>query len=291
MAEQKRNFIEVVGTLSEVDLKEGTKDGKNYLAGTIKVKVTEHIGGNETPIEVPFNVFSYDTTNAGKENPAYASLKAVKNDMVSLASATEGHPATRVRVCQATGAIQENAYYNKQGTVSSGIRFGSSFFNQATVGAEDKARFETVICIKSLKDEVDKEGIPTGRLIVEGVTLDYKGQANIIKFIAGREDAIAHIKAFWSEGDTVQVNGVINYSFFTETFEEEVGFGDPIIRTRTTSKRELLIMSGSANPMDEMEAYAAADISAGMSARQAAIEATKKSAPTTAKPATSEYGF
>lgn len=271
MLQEKTNAIEVVGYLSEVDLKEGSKNNKDYIAGTIKVKTEEEINGVLTPIEIPFSVFSNKLTNAEKENPAYESLKNVQEKMTSIAACGSEEGATRVRIASKTGSIRENTFVSPQTkTLVNSVRLNASFFNIANPNQENTARFETVIFILNIKDEVDRNGDVTGRLVIQGAFPDYSGKLQVVPYVVGNTDAVQHIRSFWNVGDTVKVYGKIAYTFKTETIIEEVGFGEPIERKKTISNKEFLITSGSPQGLDETEAFSAEDIKAGLTERKAA---------------------
>ena len=296
MLQEKTNAIEIVGYLSEVDLKEGSKNNKDYIAGTIKVKTEEEINGVMTPIEIPISVFSNRLTNAGNDNPAYESLKNVQEKMTSIAACGSEEGATRVRIAQGMGSLRENTFVSPQTkTLVDSTRINGSFFNIANPNQDNTARFETVIFILNIKDEVDRNGDTTGRLIIQGAFPDYNGKLHVVPYVVGNKDAVQHISSFWNKGDTVKVYGKIAYTFKTESFKEEVGFGEPIERKRTISKKEFLITSGSPQGFDETEAFNAEDIKAGLIARKAAQDKMlAEPAPRTTKnttPTSEQYGF
>lgn len=300
MLQEKTNGMEVVGYLSEVDLREGSKNNKDYIAGTIKVKTEEEINGVPTPIEIPFSVYSNKLTNAGKENPAYESLKNVQEKMTSIAACGSEAGATKVRIATGNGAIRENTFVSPQTkTLVHATRLNASFFNIANAEQEQKARFEIIIFILNIKDEVDRNGDTTGRLIVQGAFSDYSGKVQVASFVVANTDAVQHIRTFWNTGDTVKIYGKIAYTYKVETTIEEVGFGEPIERKRTVSQRELLITSGSPQGLDETEAFNADDIKEGLKERKASHEemlanfekeASHKTTRNTS-PTADEYGF
>lgn len=301
MLQEKTNAIEVVGHLSEVDLKEGTtKKGKDYIAGTIKVKTEEEINGIVTPIEIPFSVYANKVTNAGASNPAYESLSNVRDKMTSAAACGDIENATRVRIASGTGSIRENMFVSPQTKqIVSSPRINASFINLANSNQNDMARFEAIIFILNIKDEIDKNGDATGRLVIQGAYPDYSGQIHVIPYIVGNEQAVQHIQTFWKAGDTVKIYGKIAYTFKTETIVEEVGFGEPIERKRTKSSHEFLITSGSPNGFDEDEAFSAADIKAALAERKTRQEEMiadfnkPKTSHTTkdTTPTSDQYGF
>lgn len=297
MIQEKQNQIEVVGYLSEVDLKDGSKDGKDYIAGTIKIKTEEAIGGKNVPIEIPFNVFSYNVTSKGNPNPAYESLQTVRDNMISVAACGSTEGATRVRVYTNKGGIRENAFINKQGQLINSARLNGSFFNYANSNQENCAKFETVIFILAIKDEVNRDGELTDRIIIDGGFVNYNGELQVVPFVVANKDAITHIKTYWKDGDTVKVFGKIAYTYEVETITEEVGFGEPVTKQKTVSHKEFLITSGSPAALDPEESFNNDDIVSALAERKRKQDQLKaefemksqKGRNTT--PTASEYGF
>ena len=292
MLQEKTNLIEVVGILSEVDLREGTKDGKDYIAGTITIKTTEKIGDQETEVEIPFNVYASKMTKKGVINPSYESIVGVRDGMTSIAACGNPDQATYVRVYQEKGGIRENSFWGQNGKLVETSRPNSGFFNAVNRSKdENTARFETVIFVLAMNEEIDKEGVPTGRLKIKGAVPGYGGSINVIEYIVENQKAVEHIQTFWNKGDTVKVYGKFNYTTVVETKEEEVGFGETVKKKVSHSKRELIITAGSPNAYDSDEAFDNGEIVTALNARKEALNAKKESAPAPAKPNTTDYGF
>ena len=295
MLQEKTNLIEVVGLLSEVNLEEKSKDGKDYLTGKITVKTHEKIDGIDTDIEIPFQVYASKLTKAGKDNPAYQSLMGVKNNMVSIAAAGDEGLATMVRVYQQTGGLRENIWVDKnRGVEVCTVRPNASFFNAVSRDAyEPCARFETAICVMGIDEEVDRDGVQTGRLKIAGAVPGWNGSINKIDYIVQSPAAVEHIQNYWEKGDTVIVAGAINYTNTVETYTEEMGFGEPLVKKRTRSKKELIITRGSGEGLPTEEAFPTAEILSAMQERKQYIEKLKEEAKQTkpAAPNMADYGF
>lgn len=300
MLQEKENGIEVIGTLSEVDLREATtSDGKEYIAGKIVIKSHIKIHGIDADVEVPFNVYAGKYTKTGNENPSYKSIKDVKENMISIASCGDESKASYVRVYQSTGALRENSFFDKTGKLVETVRINSGFFNAVSRDRyEDKATFSAIIFILAIDDEVDRDGVPTGSKKIKAAIPGYNGAVNVIDFKVESKQAIEHIESYWSKADTVKIYGVIDYSTIVTKIQEDVGFGDPVEKTITRSKRNLLITSGSPAALDAEEAFDSAEIAKAMTARKADLEKKKEEtlnpAPKAAAPAKkeeSEWGF
>lgn len=286
------NQVKIEGILSEVGLETATFNRKGQatecIRGTIKIRVEQDINGTMTTMEVPVSAFASRYTNAGTENPAYNSLKDVMENYKSIAACGNIDDADRVRITN--GSLQENVFYAKNGDLVNTSRISASFINKiAKNECKPEATFTATIVVGNKSDELDRDGTPTNRLNVNGVIIQYGERADLIKFIVAKPDAKNHIEQYWNDGDTVRVQGKVNFSSKTEYIEEEVGFGEPIKTAKTTSVHELLIESGSAGCLEGDAAYDIKDIQSALAARKVRIEETKK--PVVSAPSKPDFGF
>ena len=286
------NQVKIEGILSEVGLETATFNRKGQttecIRGTIKIRVEQEINGTMTTMEVPVSAFASRYTNAGAENPAYNSLKDVMENYKSIAACGNIDDADRVRITN--GSLQENVFYAKNGDLVNTSRISASFINKiAKNECKPEATFTATIVVGNKSDELDRDGTPTNRLNVNGVIIQYGERADLIKFIVAKPDAKNHIEQYWNDGDTVRVQGKVNFSSKTEYIEEEVGFGEPIKTAKTTSVHELLIESGSAGCLEGDAAYDIKDIQSALAARKVRIEETKK--PVVSAPSKPDFGF
>ena len=286
------NQVKIEGILSEVGLETATFNRKGQttecIRGTIKIRVEQDINGTMTTMEVPVSAFASRYTNAGAENPAYNSLKDVMENYKSIAACGNIDDADRVRITN--GSLQENVFYAKNGDLVNTSRISASFINKiAKNECKPEATFTATIVVGNKSDELDRDGTPTKRLNVNGVIIQYGERADLIKFIVAKPDAKNHIEQYWNDGDTVRVQGKVNFSSKTEYIEEEVGFGEPIKTAKTTSVHELLIESGSAGCLEGDAAYDVKDIQSALAARKVRIEETKK--PVVSAPSKPDFGF
>ena len=286
------NQVKIEGILSEVGLETATFNRKGQttecIRGTIKIRVEQDINGTMTTMEIPVSAFASRYTNAGAENPAYNSLKDVMENYKSIAACGNIDDADRVRITN--GSLQENVFYAKNGDLVNTSRISASFINKiAKNECKPEATFTATIVVGNKSDELDRDGTPTNRLTVNGVIIQYGERADLIKFIVAKPDAKNHIEQYWNDGDTVRVQGKVNFSSKTEYIEEEVGFGEPIKTAKTTSVHELLIESGSAGCLEGDAAYDIKDIQSALAARKVRIEETKK--PVATAPSKPDFGF
>lgn len=286
------NQVKIEGILSEVGLETATFNRKGQttecIRGTVKIRVEQAINGIMTTMEVPVSAFASRYTNAGAENPAYNSLKDVMENYKSIAACGNIDDADRVRITN--GSLQENVFYAKNGDLVNTSRISASFINKiAKNECKPEATFTATIVVGNKSDELDRDGTPTNRLNVNGVIIQYGERADLIKFIVAKPDAKNHIEQYWNDGDTVRVQGKVNFSSKTEYIEEEVGFGEPIKTAKTTSVHELLIESGSAGCLEGDAAYDIKDVQSALAARKVRIEETKK--PVANAPSKPDFGF
>lgn len=283
MLNQAENKVHIEGILLETNIKSGEFTSNNgklmpYLSGNVKIGVRQVINGQECDMEVPVEFFAGKYTNSGKDNPAYKSIVELRDNFNSVAAAAEnGKPADYVRIN--TASLVENAFIAQDGTAVSQTRINSSFFNKITASTcNSEASFDATICILNMKDELDREGIPTGRIVITGAMVQYGGRIDVINFIVANPTAVDHIRQYWNQKDTVKIHGLLNFTSSTITETEEVGFGEPIVRTRTITKREAIITSGGATGLDGDAAYNPDEIATGLVARKTRMEQAKEKA-------------
>jgi len=279
------NKVNIVGLLSENNVEQRSKDGRNYVTGNIKIQVTpDNI--------VTINVFSFEDTKKGTKNPAYTQIMNVCEKGVSLA-ACDGDITKATKIRAGSCRLEENMFASRfGGNVISTPRVTGSFF---TLGASEdpKANFSCGILIKNIKDEVDSEGEETGRLVIEGVFEQYN-RWDVINFIAENKQAVDYIRSNWSVGDTVSISGKIIGKTITQKISNEVenGFGEPEEEIRTYHRVEYVITSGG-EPKEEEFAYDKAKVKEGLADRERRktelIEGAKK--PAVKSTADDDFGF
>lgn len=254
------NRVNIVGILSENNIEQREKNGRNYVTGNLKIQV-------DPDNIVTINVFSFEDTKAGTKNPAYAQIMSVCEKGISLA-AIGGDVSKATKIKAGSCRFEENLFASRfNGNVVSTPRVTGSFFNLGT--AEDaKATFSCGIAINSIKDEVDNEGEETGRLLIEGILEQYN-RWDVITFIAENKQAVDYIKANWAKGDTVSISGKIVGKTITRTFTKggESGFGEPEEETRTYHRVEYIVTSGS-EPKEDEFAYDKEKVKEGLADRE-----------------------
>lgn len=278
MLNQAENKVFIEGILSEINVREGAfnKNGNSvpYLSGDIIVKVNETIDNKMVENDIPVSFFVTKYTNSGSENPAYKSVNDMRSNFISIA-ASDINTADRIRIT--TGTLSENAYYGRNDQLVSFPRVQASFFQKISkADCNPQTRFQNTICVANIKEEIGRDGEPTGALIVTGVLPQYGGKADLIDYKVVNQNAIDHIQSNWSKGDTVKVVGKLSFTKTTFYTEEEVGFGDPIRTPHTLNTSDCIITSGSAGGLDGDLAFDTAEIARALNDRKARLEEQHK---------------
>ena len=112
MLRQAENRCKIEGILAEIDIKPGhfEKNGKQVesIGGSIIVKVTQKISGEEKELAIPVHMFASKLTNKGTPNPAYDSIQKIMNEYTSIAASDSGEEgADRIRITNASVRMNE----------------------------------------------------------------------------------------------------------------------------------------------------------------------------------------
>ena len=304
MLSNTENKGKIEGILLETDLKYGsyTKDGRTVdtIGGTITVQVDKEINGNPVSYQIPVSLYSQKYKKDGTLNPAYTSIETVMKDYKSVAAAGK-EEADRIRI---TGAqIRMNEYYGQNGNLNSYPRINASFVTKITDLSKynPEATFSAIFAIGSMGYETDKDGVEIpNRYKIRGIMPQYGGSVDVIDFFATSPNVIDAVSSYWEQGDTVKINGKLNFTSKTEEKMIEVDFGEPRIERKTISVSELIITGGSQTPLEGDFAFDMDEIHNALEDRQARLAELKakqkakesKTAPkTTAKKSMADLGF
>lgn len=283
---QSGNYVSGEGLLTELEVIEGiSKSGKDYVRVNASIKVDQEIDGKVVENIVNWGAFTMKFKTDNSPNPNYTRLVDYKNKLIPLASAETANEASRVKF---TGNLAENVYVNRATGLLNDKHFNveGRYLNivAPTRAEKDSALFElkNVIVGKEPKRETNKDGEETGRVVTEVILIGWNGKAEVIPIVATTPEAVNFVEQNWSKGDTVNISGIINCSMDKESWLEPQDFGDPIERTRTISRKEL-VMNRASKPLDESKSYDSNEIKEVLLERNARNEAliadSKKSKP------------
>lgn len=266
--EQATNKVNIVGKLLDTTFREGkTSTGQTYESCNFTVRVTQSYGGREETSEIPVSIFATQYTSQNKPHPGYKNIQEMKK-MKTVQDYGEAE-ATVVRMTSAN--IRENNFVSRSGQLINGWQINTSFLNEGKTA--DIASFNMDIFIMDMHEETDREGEPTGRLIIKGAVVQYQGKLDVIEFIVEGADAVDYISRNWEENKTVNVGGRIRVTSQEEKHSaSESSWGEELPETSTRMVRELIITRGSDEPFDDDFAYDVADIKKAFNERKARLE-------------------
>lgn len=293
---QAQNEVAIEGLFQELEIIPGvtkpdrTGKTKEFIRGTVTVAVEQRVGSETETEIIPISFFATKFKNAGGLNPAYENIMGLEK---FKRSSVDGAEADYIRL-SSFGNISENSFVSKtNGQLVTMWTINGSFFSKVVGTPNPRANFKTKIVIRSIEDEVDKESLPTGRLKIKGVLVQYGGRADVIDFVVEDKQAAAHIFKHFNEKDTVVVAGSVRVTVVSVTSnlssgEAMIGSEPDFTSTSSLRRKELVITGVSPNPLDGEDAY---DIDAIMEAlnlrkeRHDKLLADAASAPAAASPA------
>ena len=283
---QSTNVVEISGILSQLEVEQKkTADGKNYASAKAIIKVDQEIGGKMVENEIPVKFFSMEMKSDGSAvSKIYTSILEMRDKYTSLAALSDDEKNKASKVVITSGQLKENIWVDpSDGQVRTGFEIDSNFMNAPRQGAEFEpgAKFELSGVIMDTTRETDANQEETGKLKVKVAVVGWTGRdgvtrVDVIDLIAASDSAVNFIESNWEKGDTININGKINFNQSTKVWYEEQGFGEPIKRTKTQTRKELIILGGSPSGLEEEYSYDANDIKAGLAARAAKVEEQKE---------------
>lgn len=200
------NQVELVGTLKSHDIavKASKKDGSLYISGKAKVEVVE--GGNTNVITV--SVF------AKEGNKIYDGLQTVINEYKTTEELIEttGDKNAKGERIRVRGEIALEEYVStRTEKLTSFNQVRGVFFNRIketdeAFNAPDYTKVLVEVNISAIKPRINKQGLPSGELTVEGFTVGYNQKIiPIYDLVVGQELAQA-FKAYYRPQTTAKLS-------------------------------------------------------------------------------------
>jgi hypothetical protein len=228
-----KNEVVVVGTLVEngLEIKE-SQGGQTYITGNIAVKSV--LDGEEQVFE--FRLFSFQfkkgTTEVNGLFKTYASL--------------DTKIGKRVKVI---GGIEDNRFFQERTGQIVSFNFNAGrFIYDVTDKTPDSATFEFAGYVdKPIHEKTNKDGEVLHYEISLGQA-NYNGTKPVmVKFQvpATNRKAVTYMERNYEKGVTITVNGNLKVDVEKVTKEEEVAFGDPIVKEYINTFKAYQIVSGS----------------------------------------------
>lgn len=267
---QAINKVTIVGKLLDATFAKGnTKDGKPYERANITVRVTQQFGNRTETSDIPASAFATQFTSKGAPNPAYESLQRLKE--LKTAQNVGIDNADYIRLAgNATGNLRENAFVSKGGQLISGWQINFSFFN--TGKAEETATFWNELFIMDMREETDREGDTTGRLIIKGAIVQYGGALDIMEFVVEDPSCVNFLSHNLEINQTMILGGRIRYTSVEEVSASSGSWGEEVAAATTKMVRELVISGGDEGPKDEDFAYDPVEIKKAFNVRKAKMD-------------------
>ena len=279
MLRQAENRVRIEGILSEINLKYGSyvKNGATVdtVGGDIKVLVNQQINGEDVSLIIPVYMFASKLTNAGKPNPAYTSIETVMKEYVSIASGAGEAGADKIRIT--SGSIRMNEYWNQQGQLVSFPRVNASFVGKATGEFRPEASWSMEFAVASMDFVTDADGIEVEpkKLRIKVLVPQYGGKIDTMELYATNPRVIDAITSYWENQKTYTAKGRLNFTTTTQKIIEEMDFGEPEERIRTTTVSELVVTKGTQAPLEDEMAFAPAELAAALKEHKAYLETLK----------------
>lgn len=284
--EQGTNAVNIIGKVLDVTFADGKmSDGRYYERCSMTVRVNDTMPDGSVEVnEIPVSMFAAQYTKKNTLNTSFDNLQRFKN--VKTIQNVGEVEADIVRINRAD--LSENNFVARSGNLITTWQIRAPF---VSIGkGSDTATFNIDVFIMDMHDEMDRDGEPTGRLVLKGGIVQYGGRLDVIEFIAESPDAINFIQRNWNVNDTVNIGGHIRYT--SQEVARSAGgssWGEDIPETTTRIVRELIITRGSDEPFEEEFAYDPDEIRKAFNVRKAAIEqlqvdAKQKSTPKSAAP-------
>jgi hypothetical protein len=239
----RTNTFKVVGRLLNTDVRTGTlkSNGQEYIS--IDVTVQSTIGGKNNEFEI--SLFANKLTKDGKPSQLYTSYSKL--------------PELVNKKVEISGDIRENRYFSSNlNQIISTQQLNGRWVRGVADSSADEATYELGgFIVKSLVERQNKAG-EVYRYDLTIAQSNYAGNGlsrYTLHVDPSRRDILAGVEGY-NVGDTVRLNGSLNFTVETVTAasNNDGGFGEPVTRTYTNRQRSFFIEGGSA-PIQDDTAY------------------------------------
>lgn len=229
------NKAEVAGKLKILNLEKDKNDDKeNIIKGSLTIQYGE---ADDQQVEV--KVYKKELTGKGTVSKSYEKILDLMKNGVTMAKAKEmtlngegeAFEATTIRIYgnkDFSPELKLNEYHPENGEYSCRPEISMGFGNIAidnTDSEKFKGEFHNVLFLhKDPKREKNKDGEETGRLVIEGLYIDYKNQVKPLTFVVADEDMADEMENL-EKGSTIEVWGEIKIAKIVKVTVKKSGFG------------------------------------------------------------------
>nr|DAF79914.1 MAG TPA: hypothetical protein [Caudoviricetes sp.] len=237
---ESTNEWKIVGTLIGVEQKCGVskRNGHNWISITATVKAV--LNDVENTFKVRF--FTTDTKANGEKNKRYDKYLNLEHDF-------------KGRKVERTGSIAENRFMGRDGQRHTSNQLNGKFRNITSDSKADEATFSVGgFLVATPAERRNKDNELYGYRVEIGQA-NYKGdnRQDIVLDIDPKDTIVLNGINNYKIGDTIIRNGRRSSVEKTNTVEEKVAFGEPIVRTFTSHFNNYFITGGKAPITNEAD--------------------------------------
>lgn len=272
MALIKTNSVEIIGTLTKVNMRKGTdKTGHDYVS----VEATISTSQDGVNCEYPVNFYSRSVTIDNQENKLY-----------SIYLGMDKWLNKKVRM---TGRLRENRYFSvKKKQLTSIQLIDGGYINTTAENSTDSAKFTLAgVMLDELTEKTSKDGKIYRYDLRIGQTNYAEDKLSVFTLHVNpdRTDIISGVKNSYRIGDTIELRGSLLFKIETvSVVEDDQAFGTPVVKTFTNRQNNFFIESGSQPITDETryDATLVRNLAAAYHDRDKEIQANAESKMTNA---------
>lgn len=301
MAKESRNYVKIVGYLKDNTLALGkSKTGEDIISGSLTVLTDDNM---------EFRLFYYskrwvkmrpgDTQQ--KENIYYKNLSALlpekttflSNVLLSDPSATADSAKKDLTRVTCIGAFEERFWKGKSDELNSmiDIRGREARIFTGTDKGLKSTYFSVEPYVQSVRNEMDKNGEETGRVILTGILTDYFGTAHKITFIANNPQ-IASAMSYFELNNTYPMHGYLSKTkrVYVRGGVSSHAFGDAAEGKETIEfVDERIVSGGDTKPLMGGDYLDVESVKAAMDLRNEKMNKAKEAASVKSKGSSKAY--
>ena len=236
------NRVSLIGRIADLTISPGSSLVNGTQAESLNVRGTVQIG-DDPSFKVPFSWWQRSLKANGDINEKFGDFLDWANGLESISKGGEG---TRVWLM---GSYQTNDYVNRNGVLVRGFTNRINWQRVVTPDKADGCEIDFDGMITSIEPE-DKEGTPTGRLIVKVCGLNYEDVAVPIEFIVP-QNLVLDFQSVYAPESTGRF--YLTMGLEAEEKEESRG-GIGEVRVTEGYARRVLYMTGAEFPYTPSDA-------------------------------------